>query len=179
MAEKIFSATYPAIYEYLKKFKIKLINRDIRNQGKYFWELRSCSYWNEFAETKIFIPTITKNVQYSIDNIGYFGNDKTSICIANDPSYILGILNTKISWFLVQKTFPSKQNGFYEFKPTYVSQIPIPKANEEDKKAIENLVHKCLDAKGVRVEDWEAEIDDRVAYLYGLTAEDMKIIREE
>ncbi|WP_044195292.1 hypothetical protein [Oscillatoria acuminata] len=29
------------------------------------------------------------------------------------------------------------------------------------------------------VEEWEAEIDDRVAHLYGLTAEDMKIIRGE
>jgi hypothetical protein len=27
--------------------------------------------------------------------------------------------------------------------------------------------------------EWEAEIDDRAAYLYGLTAEEMKIIRGE
>jgi hypothetical protein len=26
------------------------------------------------------------------------------------------------------------------------------------------------------VEEWEEEIDDRVAHLYGLTAEDIKII---
>jgi hypothetical protein len=29
------------------------------------------------------------------------------------------------------------------------------------------------------VEEWEAEIDDRVAHLYGLTAEEMKIIKGE
>jgi hypothetical protein len=40
-------------------------------------------------------------------------------------------------------------------------------------------VQKCLDAKGVGVEEWEAEIDDRVAHLYGLTDEEMKIIRGE
>jgi hypothetical protein len=28
-------------------------------------------------------------------------------------------------------------------------------------------------------EEWEAEIDDRVAHLYGLTDEEMKIIRGE
>jgi len=40
-------------------------------------------------------------------------------------------------------------------------------------------VQKCLDAKGVGVEKWEAEISDRVANLYGLTAEEIKIIEEE
>jgi hypothetical protein len=40
-------------------------------------------------------------------------------------------------------------------------------------------VQKCLDAKGVGVEQWEAEIDDRVAHLYRLTAEEMKIIKGE
>ncbi|TRU21370.1 MAG: hypothetical protein EWV80_16215 [Microcystis aeruginosa Ma_QC_B_20070730_S2] len=53
----------------------------------------------------------------------------------------------------------------------------IPTASEPDRLAIEALVQKCLDAKGVGVEEWEAEIDDRVAHLYGLTDEEMKIIR--
>ena len=52
-------------------------------------------------------------------------------------------------------------------------------ASEPDRFAIEALVQKCLDAKGVGVEQWEAEIDDRVAHLYGLTDEEMKIIRGE
>ena len=63
------------------------------------------------------------------------------------------------------------------FKSIYVEQIPIPKASEADKQAIEELVEKCLAAKGVGVDRWEAEIDDRVAHLYGLTADDMKIIK--
>ncbi len=49
--------------------------------------------------------------------------------------------------------------------------------SEPDSLVIEALVQKCLDAKGVGVEEWEAEIDDRVAHLYGLTDEEMKIIR--
>lgn len=60
-----------------------------------------------------------------------------------------------------------------------IKDIPIPKIEEKEKKAIEKLVQKCLDAKGQNVEEWEAEIDDRVAHLYGLTAEEMKIIRGE
>ena len=59
----------------------------------------------------------------------------------------------------------------------YLEKIPIPKASQTDRLAIEALVQKCLDAKGVGVEEWEAEIDDRVAHLYGLSEEEMKIIR--
>jgi hypothetical protein len=35
-------------------------------------------------------------------------------------------------------------------------------------KAISALVQKCLDAKGVDCEEWDREIDGRVAALYGL-----------
>ena len=40
-------------------------------------------------------------------------------------------------------------------------------------------MQKCLDAKGQGVEEWEAEIDDIIAHLYGLTNEEIKIIKGE
>jgi hypothetical protein len=46
--------------------------------------------------------------------------------------------------------------------------FPIPNASAADRKAIAALAQKCLDAKGVGCEAWEAEIDERVAPLYGL-----------
>ena len=60
-----------------------------------------------------------------------------------------------------------------------MQQIPIPQASAAEQKAILILVQKCLDAKGQNVAKWEAEIDDRVARLYGLTADEMKLIRGE
>ena len=61
----------------------------------------------------------------------------------------------------------------------YLSQFPVPPASTADQKAISTLVQKCLDAKGQNVSKWELEIDDRVARLYGLTADEMKLIRGE
>jgi adenine-specific DNA-methyltransferase len=176
-AEKIFGKTYPAIHVFLNYFRERLINRD--DQGKYFWELRSCKYWQEFNKNKIFIPAITQNIEYAADFISYFGNDKTSICVADNVNYLLGLLNSKLLGWFIRQIAPTKQGGFYEFKPTYVTQIPIATALKKDSLAIEALVQKFLDAKGQGVQEWEAEIDDRVAHLYGLTAEEMKIIRGE
>ena len=47
-------------------------------------------------------------------------------------------------------------------------RLPIPPASESEKEPIIKLVQKCLDAKGVNCEEWEKEIDERVAALYGL-----------
>ena len=58
----------------------------------------------------------------------------------------------------------------------YISQIPIPDASSSERKIISCLAQKCLDAKGQNIAHWEAEINDRVAHLYGLTPEEIKII---
>ena len=63
------------------------------------------------------------------------------------------------------------------FDSPVTSRIPIPTATEAEQKAIETLVQKCLDAKGQNVTQWEQQIDEIVARLYGLTAEEMQIIR--
>ena len=53
-AEQIFASSYPAIYKWMNANRKGLIERD--DQGKYFWELRSCKYWNEFEQPKIAYP---------------------------------------------------------------------------------------------------------------------------
>ena len=55
-AEKIFANTYPAIHAHFEPFRERLIKR--YDQGKYFWELRSCAYWEEFEQPKIIFSDI-------------------------------------------------------------------------------------------------------------------------
>ena len=123
-AEKTFAATFPAIHERFEEFRSALKKRD--DQGKYFWELRSCIYWKEFEQPKIVIPAITSDVEYAADYEKHFSNDKTSICVTSEPNYLLGLLNSKVLWWFIRQTAASKQGGFYEFKPMYVSVLPIP-----------------------------------------------------
>ncbi|MEG4167038.1 MULTISPECIES: Eco57I restriction-modification methylase domain-containing protein [unclassified Microcoleus] len=139
-AEKVFAKTYPAIYKHFQQFRDSLIKRE--DQGKYFWELRSCKYWQEFEQPKIIIPAITQNVEYAADFVGYFSNDKTSICVIEDVCYVLGILNSQLMWWFIQNTAASKQGGFYEFKPMYVSKLPIVKSERPE--LIETLVNYII-----------------------------------
>ena len=50
-AEAVFREKLPAIYEHMSKFKEKLMER--RDQGRYYWELRSCDYMESILSEKI------------------------------------------------------------------------------------------------------------------------------
>jgi len=69
-AERIFAATYPAIYSHFNAQREALQKR--LDQGQYFWELRSCSYWGEFGQPKIVYPDIAKDSEFAFDEDGRY-----------------------------------------------------------------------------------------------------------
>lgn len=143
-AEKLFSKCYPAIHAFFEAGdnRAKLINR--YDQGKFFWELRSCAYWKEFQQEKIIVPAIQDHVRYAPDKAGFYSNDKTSILIPPSVPFVLSFLNSQISWWITQQEFASKQGGFYEFKPMYVSKLPIPVATPEKQQTWESLSNALI-----------------------------------
>ncbi|MCZ8117801.1 MAG: hypothetical protein O9295_06980 [Microcystis sp. LE18-22.4A] len=156
---------YSAIFEHLNQWKLELDKR--YDKGKFYWELRACAYYAEFEKPKIVYPEICKETRFAFDNKALFFNNKAFIIPVNDL-YLLGILNSSMVWDYL-KTFCSDLLGkSIELRSIYTSKIPIPLASESEKEPIIKLVQKCLDAKGVNCEEWEKEIDERVAALYGL-----------
>jgi adenine-specific DNA-methyltransferase len=147
-AEKAFATNYPAIYRHLANFKKELSARNTSETGiRYEWyalQRWASDYWHLLSEPKIFVPAIDNAVNYCSDLRGHFGNDKTSVIISKENYFLLGILNSSISWWITQQEFASKEGGFFEFKPMYVSQLPIPMAEPFQKKIIERLV-RCAE----------------------------------
>ena len=177
-AENLYAATYPAIHQFHQQFRAGLIKR--ADQGKYFWELRSCIYWQEFEQQKIIVPAITDKVNYAPDEKSYYSNDKTSIVIPPSVPYFLAILNSSLSNWITRQEFASKQGGFFEFKPMYVSKFPMPVATPTDQVELETLVQRILkNPKASDVADQEAEINDRVCRLFGLNREEIALIEED
>jgi hypothetical protein len=177
---------YPAIYEHLLPFKKRLMPGAPggRKPGSYEWyEIQdSIAYWQEFEQPKIVIPAIERTVSYAPDLKGHYSNDKTTICVSDQINYLLALLNSSALWWFIRATAATKQGGFYEFKPMYVGQLPIPSASQAEQAALEAVVDKILAAKRANpqadVSAWEREIDERVYRLYGLTPEEIKIVEE-
>jgi hypothetical protein len=104
----------------------------------------------------------------------------TTYFIPTDDMYLLGILNSSTVWKYCKESLTvlgdAEKGGRLRFFRQFVSKLPVPMASASEQKAISALVQKCLDANGQRVELWEAEINDRVARLYGLTADEIELI---
>jgi len=185
-AEQAFRKGYPAIYNHLLQFKTELSARNAAETGiRYEWyalQRWGAEYWQEFEQPKIVIPAIERTVSYAPDLQGHYSNDKTTICVSDQINYLLALLNSSALWWFIRATAATKQGGFYEFKPMYVGQLPIPSASRADQAALEALVDRILAAKRANpladVSAWEREIDERVYRLYGLTPEEIKIVEE-
>jgi len=177
-AEEIFATCFPAIHTWFEGFRSALKKRE--DQGKYFWELRSCTYWKAFEQSKLVVPAISGAVNVSLDREGFFSNNKTSIFVCDDAAFVSAVINSKVAFWFTQQVFATKQGGFYDFEPRYSSQWPIPAVTTEKQKPVERLVERILAAKSqdpsADVSSLEQEIDKLVYVLYGLTAEEIELV---
>ncbi|MBS9385105.1 MAG: Eco57I restriction-modification methylase domain-containing protein [Dolichospermum sp. BR01] len=140
-AEEIFAKKYPAIYRYFEQFRSQLINRS--DQGRFFWELRSCKYWQDFENPKIIFPDIAPSARYTYHKDSLYV-DMTAFIIPTQNLYVLGILNSNLAEYFISLISSSVRGDYLRFKRQYVSQIPIPTTTEAEQKAIETLVGYVL-----------------------------------
>ena len=123
---------YPAIEQYLRNYKDRLQPKPKgwkgggwkgRKPGPYQWyEIQdTIDYYAEFEKPKIIIPAIVQSASYTFDRTGCYSSDKTSI-IATDDLYLLGILNSKVSDFVMHLISSTKRGGYFD-DPTYRSRL--------------------------------------------------------
>jgi hypothetical protein len=187
---------YPAVSEHLEKFQEEAQKRT--DKGDYWWELRECEYYSEFAKPKIIYPEICQKPEFTLDESGFYANNKCFI-IPKADKFLLGILNSKLTFFLFETNLPKLQAGF--FMPAYVvlKKFPIytPDFDKPDDKARHDrmvaLVNEMLElhkhlsnAKTDQekriitqeIESTDRQIDSLVYGLYGLTADEIAIVEE-
>ncbi|MGD1900784.1 MAG: Eco57I restriction-modification methylase domain-containing protein [Geitlerinemataceae cyanobacterium] len=178
-AEKIFKQNYPAIWKFMNRYRERLIER--YDKGRYFWELRSCKYWNDFLTGGVVYPDIAVSNSFAVTSESIL--DCTLFFIpTSSPMFVLGCLNSSVNNFFFPQVCPTIRGGFRRFKSIYVKQIPIPdpKKSPIHTEQIENLVAKILDRKqadpAADMSDLEGEIDRHLYQLYDLTADEIALV---
>jgi adenine-specific DNA-methyltransferase len=140
-AENIFSKTYPAIHAYLENFREGLIKRD--DQGKYFWELRSCVYWNEFLKPKIIYPDIYEHQSFAFNTEGFFSGN-TTYFIPTEELWLCGLFNSiLIEWFY-SRLSNKLQSGYLRAFTDYMKQIPVPAINNDQIETMTRVVSYAI-----------------------------------
>ncbi len=140
-AEKVFAKCHTAIHAHFQNYRQAMIDRT--DQGHFFWELRSCAYWQEFEKPKIAYPNICSSNQFAWDDGNYYINQKAFI-IPEATKYLLGYLNSSVVMFLFMQLIPKLQNEFYEPGAAYMRNFPIPHATDIQKEIVSNLVDAVL-----------------------------------
>jgi adenine-specific DNA-methyltransferase len=181
-AEKEFQKQYSFIYNHLLGFKAELSARNKVETGiRYEWyamQRYASDYYQEFEKPKIMYQVLQVKPCFIYDEDGLFCNNSMWF-IPSDDKVLLGILNSKMGWWLISKYCTAIQNG-YQLIWKYFSQIPIAIGNNVGRKKIGDLVNEILFIKKQNPQadttTLENQIDQLVYQLYDLTEEEIKII---
>lgn len=122
-AETIFANTYPAIYKHLLPYRDRARKR--HDKGVYWWELRSCSYYEAFERPKIVYPNIAKRNEFALETKGFLTNQKAFL-IDSDDEALLAYLNSSVVDFWFRHRLPKLQNGFLEPSKVFLEKLPLP-----------------------------------------------------
>ena len=121
-AWNLLKAEYPSIADWLEPFAEK--GRKRTDKGDFWWELRACDYYEQFAKPKIMYQAFQVKPCFIYDTEGFYSNNSMWF-IPTESKTLLSILNSRMGWWLITK-FCSQIQGGYQLIWKYFGRIPIP-----------------------------------------------------
>ena len=166
--ERIHIEDYPAIKQHLDKYWDKIEPR--ADQGDIAYNLRNCAYLDEFSKPKIVWGNLNTFGSYAIAPENMFINAPACMIVPGN-TYLLAVLNSKIADYYLRTLGVVRNGGFFEYKPMFVEQIPIPKITTEKAKQIDNILSSSLS-----MEDKDVKIEEIIEGIYGLSREEITFL---
>ncbi len=121
---------YPAIFNHLKQFQDRLEKR--WDKGEHWWELRACSYYDNFEKPKIIYPDIGMSCRFCLDELGLFSTNTTYFIPLRD-FYLLALLNSSLIFQYLKRICAvlgeADRRGRLRFFGQYMEQLPIRQIN--------------------------------------------------
>ena len=169
---------YKAIKKHLDKFYSDLEIR--QDKGITPYNLRNCTYIEDFEKPKIVYQEICLNASYSFDDKNSFLTNNAYMMIS--PNYnlklLLGLLNSKLYWWFFTKNNVSLGDSGVRMLAMSIEVLPIPEVDKKTEDKVVSLVERIIEKKRSKVDSLEEEREiDRVVYrLYGLTEGEIKVV---
>jgi len=138
---------YPAVMDWLVPFEAAAKKRC--DKGEFWWELRTCAYYEAFSKTKVIYPDITDKAKFSFERCSYYF-ETTGFMVPNADYFLVGLLNSRVTWNYIRNICPQIRGGFSRLKTIYIETLPIPAATEEQKQTIAKLAELCQQAAEAR-----------------------------
>ena len=135
------------------------------------------------APKKIVVRQTGDSIIATVIENGIICRNNLHICVPKpniNISFVLGVLNSKLTDFYYEFLNPEKGEALAEVKREHVIQLPVPFSSPEQQKPIIDLVDEILAAKKANPQadtsNEEAEIDRLVYALYGLSDDEINVV---
>ena len=169
--ERIHIEDYPSIKQHLDNYWNKIESR--ADKGDTPYNLRNCAYVDEFSKPKIVWGNLNISGNYAMAPEGMFINAPACMIVPGN-NYLLAVLNSKIADYYIRTLGVVRNGGFFEYKPMFVEQIPIPKVTEGQMIQIDTILSSSLSK-----EEKDARINKIIETLYGLSEEEVIFLHNQ
>ncbi|NTW02534.1 MAG: N-6 DNA methylase, partial [Oscillochloris sp.] len=141
IAEVSFQQNYPALYSFMKPLEDRLRKR--QDKGRYWWELRSCAYYDVFDRSKLLYQELQFHAVYSLDSTGYFLNNKVFLLPTADL-WLLAVLNSPLMWWHNWRFLPHMKDEALTPAGFLIEQLPIARPSDEARAEAESAVARLI-----------------------------------
>jgi type I restriction-modification system DNA methylase subunit len=206
ISEKEMREAFPKTFDYLRENKAYLEGREKgKMRGNSWYAYVYPKNIDIMNAPKILVPDIADRACFAFDEDGIYAfTSGYGITlreeIAESPKYILGLLNSKVLDFYLQKVSTPMRGGFFRYFTQFIERLPIHPINFSNpaEKACHDKMVSLVDqmlslnkqlpsaktdhektALQRQIDASDRQIDQLVYELYGLTEEEVKIVEAE
>lgn len=151
-AELVFEGTFPSMHRHLSALRDRLVSR--ADQGRFWWELRRCTYYAAFEQPKVLYQDIAWQPSFALDRRGVYCNNAVYFLPSGDR-WLLAVLNSPVVWWYAWRGAQhGKDEALRLFSPFMESVVvPVPQARVRE--TAEQLVDKLA---GLHEREFEARL---------------------
>lgn len=153
-AEAIFAKTYPSIHTRFKALESFIEDekpkglRHRQDQGRFWWELRPCAYYDQMDQPKIVYTEITWSNSFALDESGQCINNTAYFLPTTDP-WLPSVLNSPLTWWYSWRKAQHGKDEALRFMDSYMRPFPMAAPVTSDAAQIDDLISSLLLARSI------------------------------
>lgn len=173
-ARKGFKEAFPALHDHISELEDKL--RPRADQGRWWWELRACTYYAELNHTKAVWKETSRYYEWALTDACFYPN-KTTFFIPECPKWLLALITSKWAWFFLAFKQATGIGGFLNLQRQFVEMLPVPSVTPFLREKLEESIHfAALKKTPSLAEYWHHAAQDITAVAFGLSAADRDLV---
>lgn len=137
-----------------------------QDRGRYWWELRSCSYYDEFTRTKILYQDISFHSWFCFDDQGFLCNN-TCYFLPTNRRWLVAVLNSSVMWWYLERHATHAKDEAFRLHTQFVEQLPIAEPSGREEGRVDALVEALIKLADAR-QQLERRFKSRLASGLGV-----------